>query len=414
MKRLEPRHQAHSLQRLQDSRFPILIGVLACACSAAAPPRPATSAPDERITLPRTIVTPESATSVPEMYALASELFEQGVFERAAAEFERVAELDPEGELADDALFRAAESLDQARALQKAADRYAQVAARHPSSPLANRARVREVRILVHLERYQRAGELASAILGSGAALNSFDRVLLCAAIALARLQANDEAGASTFIEMGRETIEANRLDAAGRIGRELSALYYALGELRRRRADRIRFDPMPADYLGALERRCQLILDAQSAYSDTMRAYDAHWSAMAGYRVGELYRRLYEDIMLVRAPVSADTEEKRQLFEAAMRHRFAILLEKALANFDLTLGMLRRTGEHTPYLERLTRARTEMLEAKDRERAALDRLPYSRAMLDAALQDLARRAATRPAAAGGRGPAAPSSDTVP
>lgn len=372
----------------------VALVALVSACTAAVKTRPSPNVSrEDRITVPRTVVTPESAASVPELYALASKLFESAAFEQAAKQFERVALLDPNGDLADDALFRAAEAHDEAQALELARGCYAQVATRHPNSPLATRARVREVRILVHLERFERAGQLARGILGSGVGLNPFDRVLLCAASALAHLELNEEVAASTFIEKGRETIEAHRLDAAGRIGKELSALYYALGELRRRRADRIQFEPIPPDYLDALERRCQLILDAQSAYSDTMRAYDAHWSAMAGYRVGELYRHLHQDILRVKAPISADTQEELQLFEAGMRYRFAVLLEKALANVDLTLGMLRRTGARSSYFERLTQARTEIIQAKDREQAALDRLPYSRATLETALQDLARRA---------------------
>ena len=84
--------------------------------------------------------------------------------------------------------------------------------------------------------------------------------------------------------------------------------MYFALGELRRMRAERIHFVPVPENFGAALEQRCQLLLDSQSAYSDAMRAYDSHWSAMAGYRVGELYQKLHEELMQVPAPKAADT----------------------------------------------------------------------------------------------------------
>src|SRR5262249_53714292 len=161
-------------------------------------------------------------------------------------------------------------------------------------------------RLLLHVEQWERAGALAALLLPAEASLSSFDRIVAYSASALARLAADDEVAAATFIEKGRGEIEQQRLDGAGRISRGLGGLYYALGELRRRRADRIVFDPMPPDFADALERRCQLLLDAQSAYSDTMRAYDAHWSAMAGFRVGELYQRLHEDVMRMKPPASA------------------------------------------------------------------------------------------------------------
>jgi len=103
---------------------------------------------------------------------------------------------------------------------------------------------------------------------------------------------------------------------------------------------ERIRFAPVPSDFAAVLEQRCQLLLDAQSAYSDAMRAYDAHWSAMAGFRVGELYQKLHEELMQVPAPKSADSAGKRQLFEGAMRLRYSILLDKAKAMMDHTVAM--------------------------------------------------------------------------
>jgi len=369
------------------------MGLVLSSCAATPGTPRAPSATPPAIDVPRTVITPERATSVPELYAHAVDLAKAGEHARAAVEFDRVAELDPDGDLADDAWFRAGEEHDLAGALELAAGRYEQLARRYPGSPLARKALVRAVRVLTHLERWERAGELAQRALASEASLETYDRVLVYGASALHRLALNDEQAAATFIERGRSVIESAQLDAAGRVPRELATLYYALGELRRRRADRIVFVPMPANFPVVLEQRCQLLLDAQSAYSDTMRAYDAHWSAMAGYRVGELYQRLHEDVMQITAPASADTEDKRKLFEGAMRLRYSILLEKASAMLEHTLAMSTRTGERSSWVERAVQAKSRIDAAMAREKAALDALPYSRATLEAALEDLKRRA---------------------
>jgi hypothetical protein len=196
------------------------------------------------------------------------------------------------------------------------------------------------------------------------------------------------------LIEKARTVVERERFDAAGRIPRDVAQLYYALGEVRRLRAARIVFVPVPEDFAVVLERRCQLILDAQSSYSDAMRAEDAHWSAMAGYRVGELYQSLHEDLMVVPAPGAADTPGRRQLFEGAMRLRYSILLEKARAMMQHTLKMAARTGERSEWVLRAERAARDLEQAEQREQAALDRLPHSRAELQRALDDLGQRAA--------------------
>ncbi|MFZ5895260.1 MAG: tetratricopeptide repeat protein [Myxococcota bacterium] len=342
--------------------------------------------------MPRTVVTPESASSIPELYARATDLAQKGQHAEAAREFARIVSLDPSGELADDALFQAGSEHDEAGAFTDAAAAYKQLARRYPESELRTAALVRATRLLAHVESFRDAGELAQHVLSEKVELGPFERVVLYGASALSRLDQDDEQGAQALIEKGREVIDAHQLAAAGRISRDLSALYFALGELRRRRAERIVFQPTPPNFAAVLEQRCQLLLDAESAYSDSMRAYDAHWSTMAGYRVGELYEKLHEDLMRVTPPASADTLQKRQLFEGAMRLRYAILLEKALKMMEHTLAMAARTGEHSAWVEKSEKAKASIEQAMKREDAALAALPYSRATLQHALDMLQRR----------------------
>jgi hypothetical protein len=173
-----------------------------------------------------------------------------------------------------------------------------------------------------------------------------------------------------------------------------VAQLYFALGEIRRARAERIKLVPVPSNFAAALEARCQLLLDAQSAYSDVMRAHDAHWSAMAGYRVSELYQSLHEELMRVPPPRSAESDRLRQLFEGAMRLRYAVLLRKASSMLEHTLAMAERTGEESSWVVRARRAKQDVDRAVVAEEAALARLPYTRQELEAALADLAARAA--------------------
>lgn len=390
-----------SLRRRRNASWRlVVVGLLtACGQSAHAPARaPQSEAPVTHV--PRVVVTPASTTTIPEMYTQALALQREAKHSEAAALFDRVVELDSEGEYADEALFQAGAEHDQAGAFDPAAARYEQFALRYPDAPLSTTALVRATRLLAHLEQWERAGALGQRLLGETRKLGPFEAVVAYAASANARLWVDDEVGAAALIEKGRAIVEAQQLDAAGRVSADLAGLYYALGELRRRRAERIVFDPMPENFTDALERRCQLLLDAQSAYSDAMRAYEAHWSAMAGFRVGELYQRLHEDLMQMKPPASASSDEKRALFEGAMRLRYAILLEKASGMLQHTLAMTERTGERSEWVQRAAKARATIEAARRREQAALDKLPYSRATLDAALAELSRRAQSKSSAA--------------
>jgi len=344
------------------------------------------------IAVPRTVITPENTASIPELYQQALALGSSGEHARAALELQRIHDLDPEGELADDALFQSASEHDLAGALDSAALGYQQLARRYPKSELVGSALVRATRLLMRLDQWPRAGELSDLALSGSRELGPLEHITVYAAAALARLEQGDEHAALTFIEKGRAVIDQYQLDAAGRLPLELAPLYFSLGELRRRRAERIVFEPLPPNFADALERRCQLLLDAHSAYSDAMRAYDVHFSAIAGYRVGELYERLHQDVMRITPPASADTEEKRVLFEAAMRLRYAVLLEKAQKFMEHTLGWVERNGERSPWVEKTHEAIADIRAAVRREEAALAALPYPRATVEAALLDLQRR----------------------
>lgn len=377
--------------------FPaLLISVIAAACAgrpAAEAASPGTPAPaPERVTLSRTVVTPIDAATIPELYERAKARLAAGDAAGAARELDRVYTLDPQGPLAPDALYEAALAHEQAGDRQTALARFEELARRFPDHTLGREALVRSIRLLAYMEKWRRAGEVAERLLTRYDNLTPFESIVGLGAKALWLVSQGDAENATFHVEKARSIVEAHRLDAAGKIPRDLAQLYFALGEARRIRAERIKFDPLPKNFAVTLEERCQLLLDAQSAYSDSMRAYDAHWSAMAGYRVGELYQKLHEDLMGVPLPKAADSEARKQLFEGAMRLRYSVLLDKALAMMEHTLGMAQRTGERSDWVRRAEEAKRQLELARTAENAAIDRLPYTRDQLRAALDDLAKK----------------------
>jgi tetratricopeptide (TPR) repeat protein len=340
--------------------------------------------------VPRSVITPARTTDIPALFAEATAEGQAQRYDAAARAFDRAFELDPDGPLAAKSLFEAAEMFDLAAEQEAALARYEQVARRFPDSELDRIARVRALRLLAYLEHYQRAGELAELTANKYRDLHSLDQIAVLAARALARLALADDVQAEYFVSKARDIIERENLDAAGRVPQELAPVYFALGEVRRLRAERIHFLPVPENFAGALEQRCQLLLDAQSAYSDAMRAYDAHWSTMAGFRVGELYQKLHEELMQVPAPKEAGTERQRQLFEGAMRLRYSTLLAKAKTMMDHTVTMADRTGEQSPWVLKARQARDAINQAIRDENDALAKLPYTREQLQAALDSFA------------------------
>jgi tetratricopeptide (TPR) repeat protein len=349
--------------------------------------------------VPRTVVTATDARSVTELLRQAAALAAAERWGEAATAYDRLYRLDPEGSAGDDALWGAADAHDRAGNLEPALARYELFAQRAPDSPRARQAHVRAARLLVFGGHYAQAGVHAEVALKHTDELSDFERIAVYSARALALVESGEDKQAQYFVEKARDIVDARQFDAAGRLPRDLAQLYYALGETRRVQAERVLFEPMPPNFGVVLEQRCQLLLDAQSAYSDTMRAYDAHWSAMAGFRVVELYENLHRDLMVVKPPPSADTERKRQLFEGAVRTRYAILLTKAKGMAEHTLAMAERTHEQSEWVQKTRQALRGIEQAIQDEETALAKLPYTKADFEAYF-------AQQEAAAQGSGPA--------
>jgi tetratricopeptide (TPR) repeat protein len=345
------------------------------------------------VQLSRTIVTPTGAASIEEIFARARVDLVEKRYADAAKGFDRVTELDPDGPHAKDAWLLSATAHDRSGDLDGAAARYLETARRYPDEPASRDALVAAVRVLTYLERWADAGKAADILLPRLAELSSLERIVAYGGKALALVFSDTPDAALYFIEKGRDIIDNERLDAAGAVPRDLAELYFALGELRRIRGERIHLAPPPPGFAQVLEQRCQLLLDAQSAYSDAMRAYDAHWSAMAGYRVGQLYQSLHDELMRI-PPPNVTTQAKAQLFEGAMRLRYSVLLQKGLTMMEHTLALAERTGEHSEWVQRAGEAKNALTKDIQAEQTALDRLPYSRADLEKALEDLAHKAA--------------------
>jgi len=114
-----------------------------------------------------------------------------------------------------------------------------------------------------------------------------------------------------------------------------------------------------------------------------------AHLAAMAGVRVGQLYKDLHAELTHLPYPPSADTPARRALVEGALRLRYAVLLNSAEAMLKSTVALVERTGEGASWAERAQAALIELTEARLAEEKALAALPYSRAQLEEALKKL-------------------------
>ncbi|MBI4955831.1 MAG: hypothetical protein HY908_27680 [Myxococcales bacterium] len=310
----------------------------------------------------------------------------------AALAFDKLAKLALDAELAAASLYHAASAYESAGDNEPAILRYTELAEKHGDKADARLGMVRLTRLLGYLERWREVEAAADALLGR-ADLTLLDQIEGegYRAIALASEGRVDDAERS--IGRALEVIDRNHLGQAGAPPVQLAAVFFALGEVRRLRSEQVKLVPVTAQFSDVLERRCKELLDAQSAYTDAMRAKDAHWSAMSGYRVGQLYQQLHREAMAIPPPDNAQSERDRQLFEGAMRLRYHKLLEKGLAMMESVLRLGDRTGESSYWVTRARQAKADLEQSMADETAALARMPFTAEQMRLALEKLKARA---------------------
>lgn len=365
-----------------------------CACSASSPaalPIVTPVSPRAVEQVPRTVITPTRSATLEELFAEAEHSLRSGDGKRAAAQFDRIVAIEPSGQFAGRALLQAGLAFESSENWEQSALRFERLAQAPMSRPLVLEGLVRAIRMRLHLghwERAQRGGEL---LLENYPNAPPLEKIVAHTGWSLGALHHGQRTQADYHVAKGLSVVERLSLDRAGRIPRDLAVLYFALGETRRVRVEAARINSDPAHFAKSLEQRCSRLLEAQSAYSDSMRAHDAHWSTLSGLRVGELYAHLHQELLEI-PPPRAVQDREQHLFEGAMRERYSVLLNKALTMIEHTVAMADRTGVAPQWKARAVALELELKSALDREQLILDRLPYTRVQLREALEALAKR----------------------
>lgn len=362
------------------------LALLVIGCAPGPSVKPASSAQ----TLPTTIVSSGGVQDVEELLREADAALARESYADAARLYARAGANDVVGNYRRRAWIGEGEAFDLLGDSEGALRAYERAAALGPPGRETDSLLIRSTRLLTFLERYREAEARARTVALEGRA--PMEQVALLAARALGALESDREQDAERDVSAARALLDPLGIEHLDKIPLDVAALSFAQGELLRRQAARVRFDPLPTDFAQALENRCSLLLQAQGFYSESMRAQSAHYSAMAGVRVAQLYQELHEELMRVPLPKAANTDQRKALVQGALRLRYSILLTKATAMLTRTLEMVERTGEGKSWAIKAREALDRLNEAKEQEEAALRTLPYSRAQLEQALQDLSQR----------------------
>lgn len=275
---------------------------------------------------------------------------------------------------------------------EKARARYREVVRRFPDDPNARNALVREVSLDAHLEDWTALGEAGEMILARKE-IDPAEKMLGLGARGLSKIQAGEESAATRAIQQGLELMDETRYGSTGQLPVAAAMIKYANGELRKFRSEKISLNPPGPDFLTKLEMRCAFLLEAQSSYADAIRSVDPQWAAMSGYRVGEMYRTLHHDLMLIPPTDKAKTEHDKQLFYGIMHVRYRVLLEKGMEMMKRTLALGEKTGVASAWMKRAETLKVEMDTALEEEKAMIAKFPFTEEELAKALEIMKKKA---------------------
>jgi len=374
-----------------------VVGALTLACASASGGQSSTAKaandqkPQQVIEVPTVVVTPLEDQQIQAEFERAKGLLLAGDHRAAAELFDKLAKARPDSEVEPPCLYNAAVAFESFGAWDESLARLRELLRRFPGYALERNALMRMGRTLAQVERWSELVTVSEQLIQrKDLALLEMVEVRGMRSLGLVEQDMVDDA--LREVSMARDIIERERFGEAGKPPMELAVVWFALGEVRRKKSEQFTFEPVPPNFSEILERRCQGLLDAQRAYTDAMRSLDARWTAMAGYRLGQLYQDLYRDVMRIPPPVKADNLRKKQLFEGAMRLRYRVLLEKGLDMMNGTVRMGDRTGESSAWVSRARDAQRTLEMALQDEKAALAKMPFTEDELRAELEALKKK----------------------
>ncbi|MGH7329827.1 MAG: tetratricopeptide repeat protein, partial [Polyangiaceae bacterium] len=134
-------------------------------------------------------------------------------------------------------------------------------------------------------------------------------------------------------------------------------------------------------------------LMDAQHAYGDAMRSVDAHWIAMSGFRVGEMYRKLHHDLMTIPPTLLAKSDKQKQIFFAIMHVRYRVLLEKGRDMMDRTISVADAGLDSSDWIARARQLRADIDLAIEEEKATIASFPFSEDEVKKAIEILRDKA---------------------
>jgi hypothetical protein len=300
-----------------------------------------------------------------DLFQRGNTLLDAGRCSEAVPLFDRVVAEFPASQFASGALYNAGLCLAHDKVHEAALRRFETLIATMPGSNDVKHAAFQVGHLALTLQKWDLARERAEGLLARGD-LDLGERLEATATRAQALIGLGNLVEARTQAEQALTYYRTHPAEQFPDVY-FVSAANFVLAETIRLTAEAMLFpDTNQEEQRVVLVRRAELLLEAQREYFNTIRYTNAHWAAASGQRIGEMYDKLWHDLMAAPVPAHLSPGAK-EVYPQELSKLIKPLLRHAIRYWELTLMMVERTGVQTPWAERtktdLERVRALLLE---------------------------------------------------
>ncbi len=139
-----------------------------------------------------------------------------------------------------------------------------------------------------------------------------------------------------------------------------ISQAFFYRGEIRFRKMNKIKLKLPEKKMKEDLEKKAELLLEAQSFFLRSIRAGDPGWAIASGSRIGKMYHSLYNDMINAEIPEDLD-EEAKKIYIEELKKRISVLLKKALRAYSVTIDAADRLGVDNEWYKKMKQDMNEI-----------------------------------------------------
>jgi tetratricopeptide (TPR) repeat protein len=321
------------------------------------PPEKPPLSPDRTIQLPPVIITSSKADADmstmndEELFAIGQNAMAAGDNKKALMHFERLADFHPASKHRPAALHFAGLMLERMKDYAGALGRFKEAMTAYGAVAAGADAQFKAA------DEYYFLGDLDAAAaeletLSHTTYLPATRQMEATTKRAIVLYNAGRIDEAEKILRLAVETMKENLKDDY-RDGYLPSQAQFYIAEIFRARFLEVKLDPPNSTkekLMSDLEYKAQMLLSAQGHYLRCIRVGHPEWATASGYRIGELYQGLYEQLMDAKPPNDLEPDAI-PIYREELHAKLKNVVGKAVDAYEKTLATAERVGATNPFI---------------------------------------------------------------